>query len=749
VASCLAALVVSLALAAPIAAEESPDAVSATPIVKDISLHGLKRIDPSAVRLKMTQLIGEPLSAEKVSGDIKALFAMGYFEDIAVEAEPFEGGIALRYRIREKPVLWDVEFQGNKEVEEEKLREGIGLKAGSIADTVLIQDNAAALRVYYESKGFPFATIIPIVRTIREGQVVLTYLVEEGRKVRVRRVGIEGNEKIADRAVRKAMATSRWHIYHYITDGGFYERETLTQDLARIKSLYYDQGYLEADVSEPRIEYSDDREWLDIALTVHEGAQYTVSTVGYEGNKVIDRETLAAKVDLLPEGVFNKGAVGRGAAAITDAYGERGYAMANVYPDLKVDETAKTAGVTFRVHEGEQFDVGRIAISGNTKTRDKVIRREVRLDEGARYNSALLRRSYDRIVNLKYFDNVNLTPVPRVEQREIDINVDVEERATGSLTMGLGYSTVDKLVATAEYTQGNVGGTGRIIKIKGETGSDASTYDITFIEPWLMDREVALSARAYRETDEYTSYDKEATGGVVSLGKSLGEYWRVSAAYRLEEADISNISEDASVIILDQEGVSLTSSITPSLGYDSRDNVLSPHRGQHHRFSFTLAGLGGDNKFYQADVDLGVHIPVTKRTTFSVRGRYGHAEGIWGEELPLYERYYVGGITTMRGYREIGPETEDGEYIGGENRLIFNLEYSFPLLPEMRLGGVTFLDAGNAFDDWDGLVLKYSTGLGIRWLSPIGPIRLEWAYLLNPKEDDPTGRWEFTIGTFF
>jgi outer membrane protein insertion porin family len=438
--------------------------------------------------------------------------------------------------------------------------------------------------------------------------------------------------------------------------------------------------------------------------------------------------------------------------SISDLYSENGYALVSVAPDLSPDETSKTVAVTLNIDEGDKYRIGRIEISGNTKTRDKVIRREIRLAEGDTFDSSKLRRSYERINNLQFFDTVEMVPRPKYEDKTVDLDVKVKEKPTGFLSVGGGYSSVDGFIATMDLTQGNLFGKGQFIKVKGELGGKSSFYEISFKDPYFLDTSYALSTGIYRTTREYIEYDKKANGFFLGLGKSLSEYWKADVSYNLEKATIYNVDEDASPIIKDQEGTKTTSSITPTIVRDSRDNYLDPSKGSRNSATFTFAGLGGNNAFIKGLLDSAWYFPLGE-TTFMFRGRLGYAKGIFGKTLPLYERFYVGGLYTLRGigFGEAGPKDKaTGEAIGGTEELIFNAEYIFPIYPEMKLKGVAFVDVGNAYEDFHKFgSLRYTTGLGFRWISPMGPIRLEWGYNINKEKGESSSKFEFAFGTFF
>lgn len=724
------------------------------PVVNSIEVKGLKRIEEGAVKAKITQKTGEPVSNEKTAQDIKNIFKMGYFDDVTIEIETFEGGIRLIYVVKEKPTIVKVEFQGNKEIEDDKLKEKTTVIVGSIADTTLIQDNALKIQQYYEEEGYWLASVVPVISRINEHDINLTYQIDEGGKVRIRKITIHGNDAISTRKIRKAMKTDEWTIYSFIFSSGYYKKDTMNADIEAIKDLYFNNGYLKVAVAEPEVKVTEDRKGMVIEIRVSEGNQYKISSVAVAGNSAFSEEELRKKITTAPDNVFSKEILKSDITAMTELYTQNGYALANIYPDVVPDDAAKLVKVTYKVEEGDIYRIGRIEISGNTKTRDKVIRREIRLDEGDKFNSAQLKRSYERINNLNFFESVDLAPRPRREEKLLDIDIKVKERATGFLSVGGGYSSIDKFMVMVDVTQGNLFGTGQYIKLRGQLGGSSSYYELSYRDPWFMDKPISFTADIYSTTREYVDYNKEATGLGFSFGKSFTEYWGGSVSYKLEKATIYDIAEDADNMIKEQEGTSVTSSITPAVVRDARDNYLDPSRGSRNSVYVTFAGLGGDNKFIKSVLDSAWFFPVGKTsTTIALRGRIGFATGLFGEELPVYERFYLGGINTIRGlgFGQAGPRDEDGTVMGGTKELIFNVEYIFPIVKELKLKGVVFFDAGNSYDDDESIgELRYTAGLGFRWISPIGPIRVEWGYNLQRKYDDESAsRVEFTFGSFF
>ena len=742
----LLVIVIILALYTGVFAESQP-------LVTAIEFKGLKRVEEGAVKARLSQKLGEPISQEKTNEDIKSIFKLGYFEDVKVEIEAFEGGVKLLYLVREKPAIIRIELQGNKKIEDAKIREKISITPGSIADTVLIQDNATKIGKYYEEEGYWLTNIIPVIKKLSENEVTLTYQIEEGDKVKIKSIVIEGNKNLSSGKIKKVMETKEWWLFSFVNSTGYLKKDQLDADMEKVRNLYFNNGFLKVVVGEPEIVVDKEKKGMIITLRISEGDQYKVTSVDVKGNKLYDTGTIMKNITLKPNSLFQKNILEKDMLAISDLYSRNGYALVSVVPNLTPDEQNKTVQIVLGIEEGDKYRIGRVEISGNLKTRDKVIRREIRLDEGETFDSFKLKRSYERINNLGFFESVDMVPKPKYEDKSVDIDVKVKERPTGFISVGGGYSSADGFIATADITQGNLFGKGQFIKVKGELGSKTSYFDVSFRDPYFLDKPVSFSTGIYRNTREYIEYDKEAYGFYVGFGKSLDEYWKGDITYNFEKADITDVAFDASSIVKDQEGKSTTSSITHTLTRDSRDNYLDPTRGSRNSLMVTLAGLvGGSNGYVKALVDSGWFFPIGE-TTLMTRGRLGYSTALFGKELPLYEHFYVGGINTVRGlgFGEAGPrDSVTGDPIGGTTELIFNIEYIFPLFTELKLKGLIFFDAGNAYDDFHSFgTLRYTSGVGVRWQSPMGPIRLEWGFNLAPKSDESASKFEFAFGSFF
>ncbi len=727
-------------------------AMNTEPIVLSIEIRGVKRITESAIRSKITQKVGEPISSERIREDIKAIYSMGYFDDVIAEMEQVPGGIKLIYVIKEKSTIQRINFDGNKEFDDEKLMEALSIRTGSIADPALIQENTQKIKALYEDKGYFLVNVVPVLKKIREDVTSLTYVIDEGPVVKIKKITILGAEKISPSEIKDVMKTKKRGLFSFLTKSGYYRKDQIKDDIERIRDLYLNNGYINVTVSDPEIVLSEDKSSLEIKISVSEGEQYRINEIKITGNRVYPANDIAPLLRSKKGDIFKRDNLRKDIASITDFYSERGYALTTTVPDLIPDDDKKTVDLILKINEGDLFRIGRIEIYGNTKTWDKVIRREIRLDEGDTFNSKLLRRSYERINNLQFFESVELVPKPDSENKLVNIDIKVKERPTGMLSVGGGYSSIDKWIAMLDITEGNLGGRGRSVRFRGEFGGRRTLYELSYREPWFLDKPISLGISIYKTSKDYPLYDRYSKGFEVSLGKSFSEYWGGSIAYNLESVEINNVDEGASEYIKEQEGKRVTSSISPTVVRDSRDNYLDPSKGSRNALYLTLAGLGGTNGFVRTVFDSSWFFPVTENTTFSIRGRIGYARGAFGKPLPLYERFYVGGIYTVRGlgFGEAGPLDINNEPIGGTKELIFNFEYLFPLIKEARLKGVLFFDAGKAFLESEPMdSLRRTAGFGIRWLSPIGPLRLEYGRNLDPRPYEASGKVEFTFGTFF
>jgi outer membrane protein insertion porin family len=731
--------------------------LASEPIITEVRVRGNLRIEAGRILQKMISRAGEPYDPKKVREDIRSIYAMGYFKNVVVELD--EKGV-LTFLVLERPALRDWRVEGAKEVEREDLEKALTmLKKREIIGEARIEEGAEAIRALYREKGYYLAAVRFEIVPIADGKnhVDVVYTVDEGAKVRVKDVHLMGVAQVDEEDLRSHLTTSEAGYWSWLTGSGKFKETDLERDREVVRSYYLNHGFVEVEVSDPLVSLTKDRKWLKIDLPITEGESFRIDTVQFSGDLEFPVGKLRETAALREGEVFRSDDVRKAEQKLTDLYADIGYAFVEVDPKTRLDKQARTVALDFQIHKGDLIHIGRVQIRGNTKTRDRVIRREILLSEGDLYNATSFRKSRQRIENLGFFEKVNLNTQRRPGQDLVDLDLEVEEKATGAFSVGAGYSSVDKIVGMGSVSQRNLFGLGYQLALSASLGSSRETYNLTFNNPRVFDTEVYAGFDVYKAIRRYSDFDKNSVGTALRFGFPLNEEWRIRWIYRLEQAKVSSVDQDASDYLKEQKGTSLTSSLSNVLTFDTRDNQWDPHSGAKADFSVEAAGgpFGGDTQFLKYEVDGSKYIGLWWGTVLTLHGGAGFIHALGGEEIPIYERFFLGGITTLRGFdsRGVGPkEATTGDVIGGDKDVLFNAEYLFPLVEEAKMKGVVFFDAGNAWDTAERFFaspLRMSAGLGIRWFSPMGPLRLEWGYVLDRKEDERPSRWEFSIGGFF
>jgi outer membrane protein insertion porin family len=563
----------------------------------------------------------------------------------------------------------------------------------------------------------------------------------------------------------KVTATREWVPWYglftqlklpsFMSDAGVLKREEMNNDVERIREVLLNKGYLNAQVGLPSVELSEDKKWFIVTYAVSEGEPFTVSEVGFRGNTVFEDPELRDKMKIKPGEIFQRQKIRDEITRLTDLYGSKGYAFAEVVPNVTPNAEERTASIILSIKEGEMMRIRQININGNDKTKDNVIRRELRVDEQDVIDTPSLKRSFQRLNNLNFFETVEILP-QQVDVDKVDLNVRVKEKPTGQFSIGGGFSTLDKLVAIADITEGNLGGNGWMGRIRGQLGQQRTLGLITFRNPYLNDSLTSMQLDIYRSQTNYITYFEKKTGASITFGRWLSEYVTGSISFVAEELNFSDPTIDAPEIILTQLGKQTTTGFRTALARDTRDYFLDPRTGMRTSvgFDFGTPYLGGTNNFYKYYLDAIKYTPLPFDTRFSIHARYGAAEGIDGKPIPLTERFFVGGINTMRGFvfGRAGPVTPSGSLIGAAKELIFNNDFIFTISSEAKLNGVIFFDWGNGFDDNEPVsfgALRKAAGLEGRWISPFGPLRAAYGINLDPREGERRGVFEFTIGSLF
>jgi outer membrane protein insertion porin family len=739
------------------------------PKVASIDIRGNKKIELPAIQGRLTLKPGDPYTAENVRGQIKILYETGYFEDVQVETDSTAEGIALTFLVHEKPFITEIVFDGNEELSDDKLKEKITIKSQAFLDQQQAKESAEKIRLAYQEDGFFNAQVIPVVQTLDEDRKRLTFFVKEGDKAKIKTVNFDGMRAANKDEMFKVMATREWIPWYgiftqmklpsFLSDAGVLKREEMNNDVERIREVLLNKGYLNAQVGLPSVELSEDKKWFVVTYAILEGEPFTVAEVGFRGNTVFEEPELRDKMKIRPGEIFQRQKIRDEITRLTDMYGSRGYAFADVVPNVNPNNEERTATIILNIKEGEMMRIRQINVYGNDKTKDNVIRRELRVDEQDVIDTPSLKRSFQRLNNLNFFETVEILP-QQVEPDKVDLNVRVKEKPTGQFSIGGGFSTLDKLVAIADITEGNLGGNGWMGRIRGQLGQQRTLGLITFRNPYLNDSLTSMQIDVYRSMTNYITYFEKKGGASLTFGRWLSEYVSGSISLVAEQLDFSDPNNTCGInptlFVCQQLGYQTTTGFRTSLARDTRDYYLDPRTGWRTSvgFDFGTPYLGGTNNFYKYYFDVIKYTPLVYDTRFSIHARYGQAEGLHGKPVPLTELFFVGGINTVRGFvfGRAGPvDPITGSLLGAAKELIFNNDFIFPISTEAKLNGVIFFDYGKGFaaNERLSLDLRPTTGLEGRWISPFGPLRAAYGINLHPQVHERKGVFEFTIGSLF
>jgi outer membrane protein insertion porin family len=755
---------VTLACGVPlaVAAEQAEVKVTA------IEIRGNKRIESPAIAGRLTLKPGDPYTPENVRGQIKIIYEAGYFEDVQVEAQPGAGGVALTFLVFEKPFITEIVFDGNKALSDDKLKEKITIKSQAFLDQLQAKESAEKVRLAYQGDGYFNCRVIPIVQTLDGDRKRLTFLIKEGEKARVKTVNFEGLHAATKDEMFKLMATREWIPWYglisqlklpsMLSDAGVLKREEMNNDVERIKEVLLNKGYLNVRVGLPTAELDDEKKWFVVTYTVIEGEPFTIGEIGFRGNTVFEDPELRQGFKMKEGEIFQRQKLRDEITRLNDLYGSRGYSFADVSPNVIPNTGERTAVVLFTIKEGEMMRVRQINIRGNEKTKDNVVRREIRVDEQDVIDTPALKRSFQRLNNLNFFETVEILPA-QVAVDKVDLNVRVKEKPTGQFSVGGGFSTLDRLVAIADITEGNLGGNGWMGRVRGQLGQQRTIGTITFRNPYVNDSLTSMQLDVYRTATNYITYFETKTGASVTLGRYLSEYTFGNVSLFAEELNFKNpavgICPNLFPLVCSQLGNQSTTGFRTSFSRDTRDYNMDPRTGWRTTVGFDVGTpyLGGSNNFYKYYLDVIKYTPLPFDTRVAIRVRYGEAVGIEGHPIPLTERYFVGGINTMRGFvfGRAGPVTNTNSLLGATKQLIFNNDFIFTISTEAKLNGVIFFDYGKGFGDNESIStkLRATAGLEGRWISPFGPLRAAYGINLDPNPGERKGVFEFTIGTLF
>lgn len=729
-----------------------------------LTLDGNRRIETSAVQGRLTLRVGDPYSPAVVRNQIRLLYETGFFEDVQSDVDPNPDGVAVTFHLKEKPFITEIVYDGNEELSEDKLKEKTTIKSQAFLDPQQVKESAEKIRSAYQEEGYYNCSVTPIIQTLDEDRKRLTFYVKEGERARIKSVVFEGARSVTRKEMFAVIATREWAPwYHFFTkftlpsivsDSGILKREEVPNDVERIREIYMNRGYLNVQVGLPTIELTEDKKWFIVTFAIVEGEPFTVEQIGFRGNTIFEETELRDGMKITEGEIFQRQKIRDEITRLTDKYGGKGYAFTDVNPNVNPNQETKTASIIFNIKEGELTRIRQIRITGNDKTRDNVIRRELRVDESDVIDTVSIKRSFQRLNNLNYFETVEILP-KQIAPDTVDLDVKVKEKSTGMFSIGGGFSTLDKLVAVADITEGNLGGNGYVGRIRGQLGQRRSIGLVSFRNPYLNDSLTSFQADIYSTLTNYLTYFEEKAGVSMTFGRWFSEYIFGSITPFAEQLNYSDATLDAPEFILLQLGRQTTTGMRALLARDTRDYYLDPRTGLRTSigFDFGTPFLGGSNDFIKYTVDVIKYTPLLFDTRLALRGRYGVVDGQNGKPIPLTERFFVGGINSMRGFvfGRAGPVTPSGSLLGSAKELIFNVDFIFPISTEAKLNGVLFFDYGNGFDEGEKVSfnLRKAVGFEARWISPFGPLRAAYGINLAPRPQERRGVFEFTVGSLF
>lgn len=736
--------------------------------ISEVEISGNRRIETAAIKSVISLKAGDLLFADKVDADVRAIFKLGHFQDVQGDTEPGAKGLKLIYKVVEKPVIRDIKIEGNKELSTQKIRDALEIRNNAVYSAKDLAKTIRKIKKLYADEGYFLAEVEGKTEQISPTELRVVLKIVEGRKVLIQEIRFEGNTAFTRRKLKGLMETTEDWWMAWLTGAGVYKEEVLKNDLTLIADHYFNNGYVNVKVGEPKVELLPSKKGLIVTIGITEGDQYRVGQIDFKGDLLEKGEEYAKKLKLKTGEIFSRATLRADVFGLTDLYADQGYAFANVNPITKINHDKKIIDITFDMEKGDKVYIDRINISGNPKTRDKVVRREIKLSEGDLYSATALKKTKQSLMNLGFFEEVALTTEQASAANRLNLKVDVKEKPTGTFSIGAGYSSLDGLIGQGSVQQANFLGLGLKAHASASLGGKSQTYNIGLTDPYFYDTRWTVGADVYRTEREYLDYTRRATGGDIKAGYPLSDTVSTFWVYRYEEKEIYDVSQAFLTSGEFFEASSTTSAITASLSRNTTDYRLDPTTGMINNLSLEFAGLGGTNRYLRYIGSTTQFFPAGfAGGVFSLRGELGYIQEL-GKALPIDEKFYLGGINTLRGYdgRTVSPyiisdvptsvngtAPNTRAYIGGTTEAVFNAEFTMPLIKDAGLKGVLFFDAGNSYDSASQLfsTLQTSYGFGIRWFSPIGPLRLEYGIPINPRSgiDDKGGRLEFSIGSFF
>lgn len=736
------------------------------PAIHEVKITGNELVEESTIKYYLKTKAGDQFSVITVRKDIQKLYSLGFFDDIAVDVQEFEGRLIVTFMLKEKPAIDEVIVEGEDKISQEDIYKVLTVKQNTIINKKQIHESLEKVKSLYEEKGYYFAEVDYEVRELKDRRVEVLFKIDEGKKYKIKDIEFSGNVHLSDRQMKKVMEIKEARIWRTITSlgkAGKLVMKKLENDRRRLAALYAKYGFIEADIKAPSIDLREERGGIVITLTIVEGKQYKVGRVTVITDEEFPISELKEAFGLNEGDVFDGTSIPGRVRRLTEYYTERGYAFADVNPRVERRPEENLVDMSLVVEKGVSVKFGKVDIRGNEHTRDKVIRREIAMEEGALYDSSRIKKTRMRLQRLGYFSEAEVGSKKRPDEDIVDLEITVKEKQTGSFSGGGGFSSQQGVFVVGRVTQRNLFGRGWIISTEGILGKDRTDIVFSFTEPYFLDTRLRTSFEFKNRFEDFDTFDIDTLSGSLTLGYPLSDNLSVALGYSYEENEISDLdlSSEAQQILRVEEGFFVTSALLPSIGYNSLDSPMKPSRGLRVSLKNKISAkfLGSDLDYYRGVLETRYYIPVpksilplTQTPILLLRSVMGYAEGFKGDELPIYERFFLGGARSLRGFdfRDVGPADKFGQPLGGASSLLLSAELSYPVASIMD--AVFFLDAGNVYLEGNTLDitdLRFSAGPGFKANTPFGQIAIFLGFKLDRKNGEKITELHFDMGRGF
>lgn len=752
----------------------------ADPKITEIVILGNYKIREDAIRKFIKIEEKEKLDKTKISEAIKALFKTGYFSDVKVFLAKEIGRNIVTFNLSEKPSVFDIQFEGNEKVKTEDLLEAIQTKTYSFLDIAKVFDDERAIGEYYEDKGYSITNIEHELEKLPENEVVLKFKLTEGKRVVIKRVNIIGNKFFSEEKIKNVLQTKEGGLLTPlaavgITQSGAYREEIFRIDQTKLQYFYLKYGFLNFKFHEPEVMLSPDKKWIYINMKIEEGDRFSLNSMSFSGDLIKSKEELSQKVKSKIDKIVDYEHILMDVQAIVEIYKDEGYAFVNVIPNSKVDAKNKRVDFVFEIDKGNLIYVDKIDIVGNETTRDKFVRRQMAIVEGDLYSGSKIRESIFNIRRYPFISDARINEEEGSDPNKVDLKIEITERQTGTFTVGAGFSSAESFNIMAQIQKENLLGYGWTVNFRAVFGGRRQAFNINFIDPYFLDTNFSLSVSAFNIETSYRDFTPTRRGGRIIVGYPIYKnIFRVSLGYNFEDVRISNLAETQRELITSGQ----TSSILTSISRDTRNRLgyFETTSGAWTSFQTEFAGtkfLGGDNSFAKLLFEhrhfftvIKDQVPIVGGSVIGLRGQLSYILSSNGDPVPVFERFFPGGIYSLRGFevRSLGPRVQvasgtdpdtmvnEDFVIGGNKELLMQVEYIIPIFKAHGIKWVFFYDTGNAFNNGEQIDirdLRHDVGFGIRWFSPIAPLRFEWGFPLDKKEGEAGFMFNFAIGTPF